>query len=138
MILALPIGRFALDWVIHFYYETSLGVPGSLLATDLNLAYLGPFTGVVTVFWLLGSFFPAYRASSMTPAEAMRSYGSDGGNSRMLAERGTSPLSKLFLRRIFGHWKRSISMVLVSLHSISRTLFRLVYRKFHKRAGKKV
>lgn len=113
LILAVPIGHFVLDWMMSFYYGSSLGIPGSLLVTNLNLTYLGPFTGVVAVFWLLGSFFPAYRASSMTPAEAMKPYGSDDGNSRMLAERGTSPLNKLFLRRIFGHWKRSISMLIV-------------------------
>ncbi|KXA94000.1 hypothetical protein AKJ66_00095 [candidate division MSBL1 archaeon SCGC-AAA259E22] len=113
LILAVPISHFVLDWMISFYYGSSLGVPGPLLVTNLNLTHLAPFTGVVAVFWLLGSFLPAYRASSMTPAEAMKPYGSNNGSSRMLAERGTSPLNKLFLRRIFGHWKRSISMLVV-------------------------
>jgi putative ABC transport system permease protein len=112
-LLSVPLGYLILQRMMTYYAVNLLGLPTDYLALTLGGAYVVEAALLAAAFSVLGSFFPAYRAASMRPAEAMRPYIAQTRGARAMVGSRVSPLGKLPVREALGHGARSAGTVVI-------------------------
>lgn len=121
-VLSLPLAHWTLAWMMDYYAVNLLGLPTDYLTLGLGARYVVEATLLAVAFSVLGSFFPAYRAASMAPAEAMRPYIAQRRGARAMVGSRASPLGKLSVRELLGHAARSAGTVVVVAAMLSMGL----------------
>ncbi len=112
ILLSIPLAYGFLSLIMNYWGNNILGIPSQFITYNLHFAYFGYGVIFAVVFTIIGAFFPAFHASSLTPVIAMKSYITSKKSARILNKSSISVTRKLFLRDIFGHKARSISTVI--------------------------
>jgi len=113
-VISIPLGFWLLASIMNYWGVNVLSIPEDFIAYKLDLTYVIHALIFAIIFSIIGAFFPSYRASSFTPAEAMKPYMATRIGTRILSRKTFPPLKKLVLRDIMGHKARSISTIMVT------------------------
>lgn len=113
IVLSIPISSWLLSFMMNYWGVAVLGIPSQFVMYELNFNHIAYSAIFAIIFSILSAFFPSYRASSFTPAEAMRPYIASRKGARIMSKSSISPTKKLIFRDVIGHGAKSISTIVV-------------------------